>query len=113
MALQKEIELENGIVLNYHRITNLSKITNISNLIEVSSYTNKNQRIKEQAYQILQKKSANNEPLTAEEQMQLEKGMDVFINSDYITVAYNPDMTIEEAYHYLQTLEKYKNSTNI
>ena len=51
MALQKEIELENGVILNYHRITNLSKITNISNLIEVSSYISEAQRKKEKAYQ--------------------------------------------------------------
>ena len=49
MALQKEIELENGVTLNYHRITSLNKITNISNNIEISSYTNEKQRLKEKS----------------------------------------------------------------
>ena len=29
MALQKEVELDNGVIVNYHRITSLNKITNI------------------------------------------------------------------------------------
>ena len=40
MALKKEIELENGVMLNYHRIVSFNKITNISNVIEIASYTN-------------------------------------------------------------------------
>ena len=63
MALQKQIELENGVVINYHRVTSLNKITNISNTIEVSSYTNERQREKEKIYQELQKRSANGEEL--------------------------------------------------
>nr|DAI63192.1 MAG TPA: hypothetical protein [Caudoviricetes sp.] len=110
MALQKEIELENGVILNYHRITNLSKITNISNLIEVSSYISEAQRKKEKAYQDLQKKSANHEPLSTEEQMKLEKGMNVLVNSDYITLNYDEEMTIEDAYNYLKRTEKFKNA---
>ena len=31
MALKKEIELDNGIILNYHRITSINKITNEDN----------------------------------------------------------------------------------
>ena len=39
MALKKEIELENGIIVNYHRIVSINKITNDCNIIEVASYT--------------------------------------------------------------------------
>lgn len=113
MALQKKIELENGVVLNYHRITSLNKITNINNIIEVSSYISKSQRDKEQQYQLVQKKSANNEELTIEEQELLEKGINVFIETEYINIPYNENMTIESAYEYLKTLEKYKNAENI
>ena len=38
MALLKEIELENGIKVNYHRITSVNEITNNNSIIEVSSY---------------------------------------------------------------------------
>lgn len=113
MALQKEIELENGIVLNYHRITSLNKITNIVNTIEVSSYTNETQRDKEQQYQLVQKKSANNEELTEEEQKILNDGINVFIDTDYINIPYDENMTIESAYEYLKATEKYKNAENV
>ena len=113
MALQKQIELENGVVINYHRVTSLNKITNISNTIEVSSYTNENQRLKEKAYQDLQKRQANGEELTEEEQLQLNQGIDVFINTEYINIPYDENMTIENAYEYLKNLDKYKDSIDV
>lgn len=113
MALQKQIELENGVILNYHRITSLNKITNIVNTIEVSSYTNETQRNKEQQYQLVQKKSANNEELTEEEQKLLDNGINVFIDTDYINISYDENMTIESAYEYLKATEKYKNAENV
>ncbi len=113
MALQKQIELENGVVLNYHRITSLNKITNIVNTIEVSSYTNEAQRNKEQQYQLVQKKSANNEELTEEEQELLNNGINVFIDTDYINIPYDENMTIESAYEYLKITETYKEAEDI
>ena len=38
MALIKEIVLDNGTTLNYHRIVSLNKIVNKSNIIEIASY---------------------------------------------------------------------------
>lgn len=113
MALQKQIELENGVVINYHRVTSLNKITNISNSIEISSYTNENQRLKEKSYQDLQKRQANGEELTEEEQLQLNQGIDVFINTEYINIPYDENMTIENAYEYLKNLDKYKDSIDV
>lgn len=113
MALQKQIELENGIVLNYHRIVSLNKITNMSNMIEVNSYINEEQRAKEQRYQELQKKNANGEKLTEEEKQELNKGINVLVEADYINVDYDKDMTIEQAYDYLKTLDKYKEAQDV
>lgn len=113
MALQKEIELENGIVLNYHRITSLNKITNISNNIEVNSYISESQREKEKAYQEIQRKSDNDEELTEEEKQLLEKGINVLVVADFISIPYDENMTIESAYEYLKTTEKYKNAENV
>ena len=112
MALQKEIELENGVILNYHRITSLNKITNIANNIEVSSYTNEAHREKEREYQEAQIKS-NQEELTEEEQALLDKGINVYIETDYIQLPYNENMTIEDAYNYLLTTEKYKDAIKV
>lgn len=113
MALQKEIELDNGVVVNYHRVTSLNKITNISNNIEISSYTNEKQRLKEKKYQELQKKSINGSELTEDEQIELNKGIDVFIQTEYLNVDYDENMTIEDAYEYLKTLDKYKDAIDV
>lgn len=96
MALQKEIELENGVVVRYHRIVSITKITNQSNNIEVASYTSESKR--------------------QEEQYAIEEGqrtgeavpMDVFINTTYIDKEYDEKETIEDAYDYLKTLDEFK-----
>ena len=113
MALKKEIKLENGIILNYHRITSLNKLTNIMNTIEVNSYISESQRDKEKKYQELQLKSASGEELTEEEKAELEKGINVLVEADYINVEYDANMTIETAYEYLKTLDKYKDAEDI
>lgn len=113
MALQKEIELENGVILNYHRITSLNKLTNVSNNIEVNSYISEGQREKEKAYQNAQIKNANEEELTQEEQELLEKGINVLVQADFISIPYDEKMTIESAYEYLKTTEKYKEAEDI
>lgn len=113
MALEKEIELENGVMVNYHRIVSLNKITNIKNYIEVNSYISKTQREKEKRYQELQKKSANNEELTMEEREELNKGINVLVIADYINTEYDEKTTIEDAYAYLKTTEKYKDAIDI
>lgn len=113
MALQKEIELENGVILKYHRITSLTKITNILNNIEISSYTNENQRLKEKVYQELQMKQANGEDLTEEEQLQLSQGINIFIHTEYINLPYDEAMTIEKAYDFLKSLDEYVEAIDI
>ena len=113
MALQKEIELENGIVLKYHRIESLNKITNISNIIAVNSYISEAQRQKEKEYQRVQMKNANGEELSNEEQQLLENGINVLVEADLIQVPYDEDMIIEDAYDYLKTTDKYKDAIDI
>lgn len=109
MALQKEITLENGVTLNYHRIVSIMSIVNMSTTIEVGSYTNENKRLAEKEYQELQKKSNK----TEKDEETLEKGIDVYINTDYIQIPYDKDMDINSAYKYLETLDKYKGSKNV
>lgn len=98
MALQKEVELDNGVILNYHRIVSLNKITNQANIIEIASYANNRKREEEKAYY----ESNNN-----------NASMNVYIETTYINKPYDEDETIEDAYSYLKTLEKYKNAENI
>lgn len=113
MALKKEIILDNGITLNYHRIVSLNKITNISNVIEIASYTSREQREKEEAYQKLQQKNIQAEnSLTSDERISLENGINIFIETDIVNIKYDANMTVETAYEYLKTTEKYENAEN-
>lgn len=92
MALKKQIELDNGVIVNYHRIVSINKITNVSNIIEVASYTTEEKR--------------------EEEKEAIANGteMNVFIYTQYINDTYNESSTIEDTYEYLKTLEQFKDA---
>ena len=98
MALQKQIQLKNGVILNYHRIVSINKITNNAIIIEVRSYISKEKREEEIIYY---KSTEEN------------KSMNVWTDTTYIHIEYNPNMTIENAYKYLKTIEKFKNAEDI
>lgn len=98
MALKKQIELDNGIVTNYHRIVSIDKITNNSIIIEVASYVSEIKRQEEIDYYA----SEN-----------VNKKMNVYINTNYIEKEYNESDTIEDCYKYLKTLELFKNAENV
>lgn len=92
MALSKNIELNNGITVNYHRVVSVNNITNQASIIEIGSYTSSEKRQEE--------KSAleNNQP------------MNIFIHSEYLNVPYNSNLNVNSAYEYLKGLEKFENS---
>ena len=98
MAIKKEIELENGIIVNYHRIVSINKITNNCNIIEVASYTSEKQRNKEKEYY----KSTDE-----------DKRMNVFIEAEYIQKEYSENETIEECYEYLKKIDKFKDAEDV
>lgn len=92
MALIKEIELNNGVKVNYHRVVSINKIINVQNVIEVASYTSKEKR-----------------------QEEIERNgqeMNVFIHTSYISTEYNANINIENVYDYLKTLEQFKDAIN-
>ena len=41
---------------------------------------------------------------------ELEKGINVLVDSDYIEIPYDEEMTIQDAYDYLKTTDKYKDA---
>ena len=94
MALSKQIELDNGVTVNYHRIVSINKITNVTNIIEVASYTSKEKR--------------------EEEKKAIEEGteMNVFIHTQYLNTEYNELSTIENSYEYLKTLDQFKDAVD-
>ena len=101
MALQKAIELDNGIITNYHRIVSINKITNVSNIIEVASYINADKRAEEK------------EALAEGQRTGEAVPMNVFINTNYISKDYNETETIEDAYAYLKENEGYAEAADV
>ena len=95
MGLKKEIELPNGIKLNYHRIVSINKITNIQVTIEVASYIDETKRQEEVEYY----KSTNP-----------DKKMNVYKHSTFINKDYNENETIKDLYEYLKTIEIFENA---
>lgn len=95
MALNKKIELNNGIILNYHRISSINKVTNHAIILEVASYTSKEKRLEE--IQLLK----SGEP------------MDIYVQGDLITVDYDECSTIKDLYDYLKTTDKYFDAEDI
>lgn len=109
MALKKEIEQENGVVLQYHRIVAINTITNIKSVIEVGSYISETQREKEARYIELQLKQNR----TEEDEKELEKGINVLVETKYYDMPYSEENSIENAYEYLKTLDDFKNAQDV
>lgn len=91
MALNKEIETTNGIVVKYHRIMSVNNITNKENQIIVYSYANQEKRIEE-------------------ENAQPEEEIFNVISSEMITKNYEEDFNVIKAYEYLKTLDQFKDA---
>ena len=93
MALNKKIELNNGIIVNYHRIVSIYKITNSEIIIEVGSYTSKEKR---------------------EEEIEKQgQEMNIFIETTYLNKDYEENDNIKDLYEYLKSTEMFKNATDI
>lgn len=89
MALLKSIELDSGIVLNYHRIVTITKITNHSTVLEIAGYTSREKREQEIA------QFKNGDEITA------------YIDTSFMSVDYDEASTIKDWYAYLKTTDKY------
>ena len=94
MALIKEIILDNGITVNYHRVVSVMNITNQASIIEIASYTSKAKRLEEKAA------------------VASGTEMDVFIKAERPSIAYDKDLDVDGAYAYLKTLEKFAGYTD-
>lgn len=95
MAILKKITLDNGIITNYHRVVSVNNITNITSIIEIASYTTQEKREQE-------KNAIEN-----------NQKMNVFVDSEYINIPYNPELNVNSAYDYLKQTEKYSRSKDV
>ena len=101
MALNKKIELENGVEVNYHRIVSINEIVNDQTIIEVASYVSEEKRQEEKTALENSKKSGEAIP------------MNIFIDTKYLIKEYNEKEDIESCYKYLKTLDEFKNAKDI
>lgn len=92
MALKKEIIQDNGIKLEYHRISEIKHITNDKTYINVLSYVNEKQREKEKEGTSI---------------------LDLYIIPSVENLEFNDKLTIEKAYEYLKTLPKFEGSEDV
>lgn len=93
MALKKAMELENGIIVNYHRIVSINKITNSAIIIEVASYINEAKRKEE-----IEKQGQE---------------MNIFIHTTYLNKEYNETDTIQDLYDWLKTTDKFADAEDV
>lgn len=89
MALQKTIKQSDGVTTNYHRIFYIDTIINQSIAIVVSSYIDKDIRDEETP----------------------DGG--IYHKCRTYTADYKENMTIEEAYTYLKTLEEFEGAEDV
>lgn len=95
MALSKNITLDNGITVKYHRVSSITQIINHATIIETASYTSEDKRL--------------------DEKQATETGseMNVYINTERISIPYDSNLNITSAYEYLLTTPKYKKATRV
>lgn len=104
MAIKKEIRAENGVVLNYHKISLINIQINQHIIILVESYIDESGRKYEKDYAKGLIDGIPTMPYTL---------------ADYITIPYNETMDLfngnitKKAYEWLKTQDKYKGATDI
>ena len=94
MGLIIDEVLPNGVPLNYFRIVSLTTVVNNNCIIEVAGYPSQEKREEEQQY----------DP---------EVGCDVYIDTRYISVDYDPDMSVNKAYALIKGMEEFADAEDV
>lgn len=97
MALKKDIILENGVIMTYHRIAEIQNTVNFNTTLVIYSYINQEQRNKEKKLQISPSRVLSS----------------LYRITDYVNLEYNDNLSITEAYEYLKTTDKYSGAEDI
>ena len=127
MALKKDIKMENGVTLGYHRVTSVDNVTNISSIIQVSSYIDSNERDKEIHYVEVQNKNKelnlrreNNELIKDEELLTDDEkkllfvdGINIVKETKFYKLSYDKNLNVDGAYEYLKTLDIFEDAEDI
>ena len=97
MGLSMQEELSNGVMLGYFRIVSVNIVVGVQTVIELAGYTSQEKREEEQASTL----DPENNPC------------DVFIDTRFISVDYDPDMSVNKAYAYLKELPEYSDAEDV
>lgn len=98
MALKKDIELENGIIVGYHRISAISTYVNNSIVISVASYINEEKR---------------NEEKIEKTDEEYSRDINNIVTTLTEIAEYSEDFDVKTAYEYLKTLDKFKDAEDV
>ena len=94
MGISKDETLPNGVPIQYFRIVSLTCVVNQQSIIEVAGYVSQDEREKEQ-------------------QADPEEGCDVFIDTRFISVDYDPDLSVNKAYELLKAMPDYEGAEDV
>lgn len=102
MAIKKQVIASNGVVTEYHRIALLSIDVNQQNTILIHSYISEAGRQIEKDY-------------AAGLYSDVEEGMINFpyVDAQYITTEYDPDMNVSGAYDFIKTLPQFEGAEDV
>ncbi len=92
MGLIIDKELANGVRLEYFRIVSLTTIVNQQSVIEVAGYPSQAKRDEEQEAGV---------------------GFDVYIETQYIPVEYDPDFSVNKAYALLKAMPEWEDAEDV
>ena len=92
MGLIIDQELANGVKLGYFRIVSMTTVVNNNTIIELAGYTSQEKR---------------------EEEQGASDGVDVFIDTRYISFDYDPDMSVNKAYALIKALPEFAEAEDV
>lgn len=92
MAIKKNIELDNGITLTYHRIVRIQSIINYDSMIELQSYMSQQNRLREKGN---------------------PSNVDIYTEASYYNIPYDPELNVTKAYEYIKSLPEFEGAEDI
>ena len=96
MAISKDETLPNGVPLSYWRIVSLTCVVNQQSVIELAGYVSQEAREQEQ-----------------EAIVDPTQGCDVYIETRYIAVDYDPELSVNRAYELVKAMEEFDGATDV
>ena len=97
MGLIKKDELPNGVKLEYYRIASLTTVVGVQTVIELTGYTSQAKREEEQAAIV----DPGGSPC------------DVYVETQYLVVEYDPDMSVNKAYALLKAMPEWEDAEDV